>query len=296
MQLETPGVVLAKAEGRGSTGEVIELNRHLTASLPASEGAFDFFGRVEGKVHREVRNRRTVEFEAGGRRYFVKFQRGCGWGEIAKNLLSFRLPIVSARSEWLAIKAAHRAGVTTLTVAGRGLRGGNPARLESFVITEALEGMVSLEELAVTLAKLPRPQRARVNRALLREVAEAARRFHGAGLNHRDFYLCHFLVRDRDWSEWCEGEKLELVLIDLHRVQRRKAVPRRWLVKDLGGLLFSALDAGLTRRDWLRFLEMYRGRAWRTVLAEESALWKAVCANAARMYRSFHHREPPVKL
>jgi heptose I phosphotransferase len=274
---------------------VIELNRHLMAGLPAAEGAFEFFGRVQGKVHREVRNRRTVEFATGGRNYFVKFQRGCGWGEIAKNLVSFRLPVVSARNEWLAIEAAHRAGVATLTVAGRGLRGGNPARLESFVITEALEGMVSLEELAVRLASLPRLQRVRLNRALLRGVAEVARKFHGAGLNHRDFYLCHFLVHDRDWSQWREGDELQLVLIDLHRVQRRNAVPRRWLVKDLGGLFFSALDAGLTRRDWLRFVEHYRGRPWRELLANEAVLWKAVAANAAEMYRSFHRREPPVK-
>ncbi|MST95429.1 MAG: hypothetical protein EXS33_09230 [Pedosphaera sp.] len=42
---------------------------------------------------------------------------------------------------------------------------------------------------------------------------------------------------------------MELFVIDLHRAQLRDRVPARWLVKDLGGLLFSALDCGLTRRD-----------------------------------------------
>jgi heptose I phosphotransferase len=87
---------------------------------------------------------------------------------------------------------------------------------------------------------------------------------------------------------------VELTLIDLHRVQRRAAVPERWLVKDLGGLLFSALDAGITQRDLLRFVATYRGQAWREVLKCEDGFWKKVQANALKLYRSVHRREPPV--
>jgi heptose I phosphotransferase len=82
------------------------------------------------------------------------------------------------------------------------------------------------------------------------------------------------------------------VLIDLHRVQMRDRVPERWLVKDLGGLLFSALDAGLTRRDLLRFIQVYRQEPWRKVLKREAPFWRKVWTNAIRLYRSFHRREP----
>jgi heptose I phosphotransferase len=274
---------------------VLELDDHLRAHLP-KENAFDWLMNVEGKVHRAVKNRRTVEIELGGRRYFVKTHRGAGWREVFKNLLYGRAPIVSAEPEWLAIPALNRAGVMTPAVAGKGLRGRAPARLESFVVMEALDGMVSLEDLARDWRGLEGGRRTQLKRALLDRIAAIARRMHGAGMNHRDFYLCHFLVRDRDWSKWKAGEELQLVLIDLHRVQTRERVPERWLVKDLGGLLFSAFDAGLTRRDLLRFIAAYRQRPWREVLAREGKLWRQAAKNAARLYRPFHHREPPLKV
>jgi hypothetical protein len=272
---------------------VIELSPELLRAMPP-DGAFDHLLNISGKVHREVRNRRTVEFTSGPKRYFIKAQRGCGWGEILKNIFSARLPIVSARTEWLAIEAVRAAGISTMSVAGRGVRGVSPAALESFVITDALEGMVSLEELTAKWSALPPHVRVPLKRALIVRIADIARRLHDAGMNHRDFYLCHFLVRDRDWAAWMPGDELQLFLIDLHRVQRRATVPERWLVKDLGGLLFSAMDAGITQRDLLRFLRVYRGEAWRQSLKSERALWKRVCGNAGALYRPFHHREPPL--
>jgi heptose I phosphotransferase len=274
---------------------VLELDEHLRAHLP-KENTFDWLMNVEGKVHRAVKNRRTVEFEIGGRRYFIKAHRGVGWREVFKNVCYGRAPIVSAEPEWRAIMALNRVGVTTPAVAGKGLRGRAPAHLESFVVMQTLEGMTSLEDLAHDWAGLSRQRRVLLKRALLQSVADIARRMHGAGMNHRDFYLCHFLVRDRDWRNWTPSNKVELVLIDLHRVQIRDRVPQRWLVKDLGGLLFSALDAGLTRRDLLRFIQTYRQRPWREVLVNEGAFLKKVCHNAVRLYRPFHHREPPLDL
>ncbi|HEY0551747.1 MAG TPA: lipopolysaccharide kinase InaA family protein, partial [Verrucomicrobiae bacterium] len=158
----------------------------------------------------------------------------------------------------------------------------------------ALEGMISLEDLARDWRGADRRTRVSLKRALIQRLAEIARLMHGAGLNHRDFYLCHFLVRDRDWSKWRREDALEVVLIDLHRVQRRAAVPQRWLVKDLGGLLFSAFDAGITRRDLLRFVTAYRRESWREVLTREELFWRKVWGNAVQLYRSIHHREPPM--
>lgn len=271
---------------------MIELSPELLAVLPG--GAFDHLLQMQGTVHRAIANRHTVEFEAGGRRYFIKVQRGCGWGEIFKNLLYGRAPVISARTEWSAIAALEKAGVRTLTVAGKGIRGLNPARLESFVVTEALQDMISLEQLTAEWNGLSLHTRVSLKRALITEVATIARNLHQAGLNHRDFYLCHFLVRNRDWHSWTPGDRLELILIDLHRVQQRTRVPQRWLVKDLGGLLFSALDAGLTHRDLLRFISVYRDAPWREVLVQERALWKQVWQNASGLYKPYHRREPPL--
>ena len=273
---------------------MLELSEHLRAHLPEAE-AFDRLMNVPGKVHRAVKNRRTVEFEVAGRSYFIKAHRGAGWREVLKNLLYGRAPIVSAEPEWRAIGQLHAAGVAVPVVAGCGLRGKAPAALESFIVTEALEGMISLEDLAKDWRGLQGRGRVLLKRVLIQRIADIARRMHGAGLNHRDFYLCHFLVRDRDWTRWTPADPVTLTLIDLHRVQQRAQVPERWLVKDLGGLLFSALDAGLTRRDLLRFLAAYRQQTWREVLRDEGKFWSKVWINAVRLYRPFHHREPPLR-
>uniref|UniRef100_UPI003AF9562D lipopolysaccharide kinase InaA family protein n=1 Tax=Thiolapillus sp. TaxID=2017437 RepID=UPI003AF9562D len=168
---------------------------------------------------------------------------------------------------------------------------------------------------------------------LIARVAAMTRRLHQNGINHRDLYICHFLLRqpwdgqaclrprDRFWdipvpkidsafdnlfvpqpswspsttqqlrklvaapylppndwtprseayfvfplaqgtpgkqcglaatgvyqpslrSPWLAAaeETLHLHLIDLHRVQLRRRVPRRWRVKDVGSLYFSAME------------------------------------------------------
>jgi heptose I phosphotransferase len=274
---------------------MLDLDEHLRVHVP-KDNAFDWLMNVEGKVHRAVKNRRTVEFELGGKRYFIKAHRGAGWGEVLKNYFYGRAPIVSAEPEWRAIEALRSLGIATPIVAGKGLRGRAPAHLESFVVLHALEGMISLEDLTRGWRGVRGRTRVLLKRALLQRIAQIARRMHGAGLNHRDFYLCHFLVRDRDWTKWTPVDPVELTLIDLHRVQQRPRVPERWLVKDLGGLLFSALDAGLTQRDLLRFISTYRQEPWREVLTREEKFWRKVWKNAMRLYRPFHHREPPLTL
>ena len=86
---------------------------------------------------------------------------------------------------------------------------------------------------------------------------------HGAGINHRDFYLCHFHL---DLAT-VDDEQPRCHVIDLHRAQQRDVIPRRWQVKDLAGLYFSAMDCGLRRRDLLRFLSRYTPGGLREALA-----------------------------
>jgi heptose I phosphotransferase len=165
--------------------------------------------------------------------------------------------------------------------------------LESFVITEALHGMVSLEQLTQNWGHLPLGQRIRLKWELLRQLAVIARTIHRNGLNHRDFYLCHFLVRDLDWACWRPTDPLTLHLIDLHRMQIRQTVPQRWLLKDLAGLLFSAMDCGLTRNDLLRFAVIYWDRPASDLLRENQGAIQKVLRRARRLYTSFHGKAAP---
>ena len=277
---------------------LIELDTQLREHLPA-QSAFDWLLNCAGIEHRHVKHRRTVEFEIGGKRYFIKIHRGCGWREIFKDLFQLRPPIVSARNEWEAIGRLQKLGVRTFKIAGKGLRGKNPARRESFLITEAMDGMISLENFPKSFQLADESGRggARcsvlLKRALLEKIAHISRALHENGMNHRDFYLCHFLVKDRDWKKWRPDDELDLVLIDLHRAQIRPRVPERWLVKDLGGLLFSAMDCGLTQRDLLRFVKIYSQQPLQDGSASEQAFWRRVLRNARKLYRDFHKKEPP---
>jgi heptose I phosphotransferase len=272
---------------------VLELNPHLREQAP-SESTFEWCLNLTGKVYRKVKHRRTLEVQFGERRYFIKIHRGCGWKEIFKDLFSGRAPIISARSEWQAIDRLHELNVPTMAIAGRGERGSNPAARESFIITEALENMVSLEDLAQHWGGLEGGRRWQLRQVLLEKIALIARTMHGHGMNHRDFYICHFLTRQRDWEAWQRGEEVTLHVIDLHRVQMRDRVPRRWLIKDLGALFYSAMDSGMTRKDLLRFVRLYEGLPWRKLSRSRQRLWMQTVRYANKLYRGWHRREPPV--
>ena len=270
----------------------INLNPEL-AQYYSGESAFDQLMDCEGEKFRHIKTRRTIKFERGGRSYFIKIHRACGWREVWKNWFAFKRPVTSARMEWEAIDRLNALNVSTLSVVGRGIRGKAPANQESFVITEALEGMISLEQLTQRWGNLTVQKRVYLKRELIRQVANIAKTIHHNGLNHRDFYLCHFLVKDRHWDQWQPEDSLTLHLIDLHRMQQRSIVPKRWWIKDLAGLLFSSLDCSLTRNDLLRFSMIYWDCTILDLRREKlGVMWK-IYRKARRLYASIHGKNAP---
>ncbi|EKM94841.1 lipopolysaccharide core heptose(I) kinase RfaP [Stutzerimonas degradans] len=236
-------------------------------SLWRGKDVFAEVERLEGQVYRELEGRRTLRTEVDGRGYFVKIHRGIGWGEIVKNLLTAKAPVLGAGQEWRAIQRLHEAGVPTMTAVAYGERGANPASQHSFIITEELAPTVSLEDFSVSWRE--QPPAPTLKRALIAEVANMAGTMHRAGVNHRDFYICHFLLHT---DKPVTASNFRLSLIDLHRAQTRAQTPRRWRDKDLAGLYFSALEIGLTRGDRLRFLRDYFRRPLREILRDERGL------------------------
>jgi heptose I phosphotransferase len=267
--------------------------RNDIASAWSGQDAFDAARRQQGEIFRDKEGRRTLRFELGGRGYFLKLHQGVGWSEIFKNLLQLRLPVIGASNEYLAIRALEKIPIATLSVAAYGRRGIDPATQLSFLITDELTGVESLEDFCGRW--LAQPPAFALKRALLLRVADIARRLHGAGINHRDFYLCHFLLDVSVPVTAASVAERPLYLMDLHRAQIRGQVPRRWLIKDLGGLYYSALDIGLGRRDILRFVRAYGGRPLRELFGADRSFWQAVRNRAGQIYRRDHGREPASK-
>ncbi len=252
---------------------------------------FDAAFALRGELARDVASRQTLRTEIAGRSYYVKRHEGVGWAEILKNWLAGKRPVLGAENEYRAALALAAAGINTLPVAGFGQRGKNPAALQSFLVTDDLSPARSLEEICLHWPERPPPVAAK--HALIRRVAQMAAGMHALGINHRDFYICHFLLRSSVEDE-ADLVGAPLHLIDLHRAQIRSVVPRRWLVKDLGGLFFSAFDIGLTRRDVLRFVKAYFGKPLRQVLTEQAELLDSGDKRAKALYgKAVERRQLP---
>lgn len=230
---------------------------------------------LQGDVFREQPGRKTLRFIKNDEAYFAKIHFGVGWREIIKNLLQARLPVLGAKNECEAIQHLEKFGFTPSLV-GYGWRGKNPAKQQSFVITKALDCTISLEDFCRDWNKhSPTPE---LKKALIKKIAAIARIIHHEGINHRDFYLCHFLLDITGGKEFLEPNNLTLYVIDWHRAQCRKKVPLRWRIKDIAGLYFSAMDAGLTQEDLALFKEHYDKKLgklfWYQVKKRATKLWE----------------------
>ncbi len=162
-------------------------------------------------------------------RAFVPQEVSPGWGE-AENL-----------------RRLEAAGVPTMTLLACGERTPIGGQVESFVLTEGLQGYEPLDDF---LARRQASATLQWRRRLVLAVAHVARRFHTAGFNHRDFYACHFFVREEPSGEF------DIRLIDLQRVQMRR-FRHRWLIKDLAQLDFSLADRLVNCTERVAFMRTY---------------------------------------
>ena len=252
--------------------------------------SFQQFMAFDGKVFRKVHNRETLRIEINNKGYFIKKHRGVGWGEIIKNLIQLKKPIISAKVEKRAIETLDSIGLSVPRIVAYGERGINPAKKQSFIITEELNNIISLETLCEQWHSTPprTPETRHLKRYLLRNVARITERLHHQQMNHRDLYLAHFVIEQRD-GDFPQTGDIDLVLIDLHRAQQFNRLPPRWRKKDLANLLFSSFDADLTINDIIRFIKIYTGKSCRDALSENPQFWRSVYKKALKQYSRGYH-------
>ena len=232
---------------------------------------------LSGNVYREVKNRKTLQFEYNGKSYFAKIHTGVGWIEIFKNLIQLKSPVIGAKNEWSALKLLRSTSIKTMTAVAYGEKGWNPAKRQSFIITEDLQQTISLEDYCLNWLD-SKPQFSE-RKALICKVAEIASALHSCGICHRDLYLCHFLLHKE------ETKFPQISVIDLHRALIRKQLPKRWVIKDIAGLYYSAMSIGLTSRDIQRFIWQYSKLNKTFTVRENGEFWMRVKEKAIRMHR-----------
>jgi heptose I phosphotransferase len=181
---------------------------------------------------------------------------------------------LGALTEVRAIQRLNEIGIATTPLVAYGQQGCNPASMQSFVLTEDLGDIVSLEELCATWQT--NPPAPTVKADILIAIAQLAFKFHGAGLCHRDFYLCHFVIKKADLAEG----HFNLHLIDLHRVLQHQSPSGKAVMKDIAGLMFSAMDIGFDKADWDLFKQYY--------LPQTVKFWAQVEARAHKLHQKFH--------
>jgi len=269
--------------------------RDVFKSTWQDKDAFQCVAEITGDEIRNKEGRRTLKFDFASGVYYLKFHTGVGWFEIAKNLSQLKWPVVGATNEWEAINLLLKLGVDTLDPVAYGKKGLNPAKQCSFIITKELTGTFSLAKYCETWPE-ERPAFL-LKKAIIAKLAQTARTMHEAGMNHRDLYLCHFLLDISNGIKNVEPDALKFHVVDLHRAQRRKQVPLRWRVKDVASLYFSAMDIGLTKTDWLRFIQIYTGKTVRQTFKDDAIFWRLVRKRAEQLYfRDFKRPAPPFQL
>lgn len=182
-------------------------------------------------------------------------------------------------TEWSYILKFREQGIPTMMPVAAGERIKNGI-MESFLITEALEGFQRMEIFMRDRYRQPLSgDLITEKRHLVRKMADLTRKMHHEGFNHRDFYLTHTMVKP------LEGRKFDLRIIDLQRVQEHRGLfslwRRRWLIKDLASLNFAAKKDYTTRADRLRFYLAYMGK-YRPD-SKDRAFIKAIVTKTARI-------------
>ena len=245
---------------------------------------------LDGTVYRLKDGRKTIRFTRDGKHYFAKLYYGIGWKRLVKYIFQMRLPVLSAQIEWESIQRLNNLGIKTLQIVGYGKRGWNPAKLQSFIITKELSNSISLEDFCRTWPT--DPVSPLLKRTMIRQIARITRILHENGMCHRDYYICHFLLDISKGKDRLDYQHLQLYLIDLHRVTLRRRISRRSRIKDLGALYFSCMDIGLSRRDLMRFIQIYRDQPLRAVMMRETAFWLQVKRRGHSLYRKIFQKNP----
>ncbi|MGB2809924.1 MAG: lipopolysaccharide kinase InaA family protein [Sedimentisphaerales bacterium] len=155
----------------------------------------------------------------------------------------------------------------------------------SFIITEKIPNAESLER------KLPDcfdgraiVEKMKLRRNFITQLASFIRKFHETDYRHRDLYLSHIFYIDSG----------DFYLIDLARAFKPIVRRRRFRIKDIAQLYYSAPARYFSRTDRLRFYFSYIGREDK-LTGKDKTFIRRLINKAMRMARhdEKHGREVP---
>ena len=197
---------------------------------------------------------------------YIKRYSPIPWREKLKNLICFKPYAFDAVHEWNALGRFLELELNTMIPMAA-------ARLDngcSCNLTLGITDYVRASELFAGFTAADAERRLR----LIGKIASIAGKMHAAGMAHQDLYLVHFFVKPD------EGDNV--YLIDLQRMIFQPTLSRRWRVKDLAQLRFSAAPY-VSEADVSFFWEIYAETAG--IDPTDRLLIKAVREKAEKIRR-----------
>jgi hypothetical protein len=201
-----------------------------------------------------------------------------------KNWLSARSRKSCSFFEFASADELAAVGINTPNTIAYGEQWGTLFERRSFIITEKIPDAKSLErELPDCFNGPPTTENLKVRRNFIARLAGFIKKFHETNYRHRDLYFSHIFCSD-------EGE---FYLIDLARAFRPIVLRRRFQIKDIAQIHYSAPAKYFSNTDRLRFYLGYTGRDRLT--SEDKNFIRKVINKARRMARHDikHKRQVP---
>ncbi|MHC4124313.1 MAG: lipopolysaccharide heptosyltransferase II [Planctomycetota bacterium] len=165
-----------------------------------------------------------------------------------KNWINHRRRDSLAFCEVQPAKELARSGINTPKTVCFGQQWGMFFEKRSFIVTEKIPSAESLERkmpdyfyAPVTSAKL------RLRKDFILRLADFIKKFHNTNYRHRDLYLSHIFYDDNE----------EFHLIDLARAFKPVMLSKRFTIKDIAQLHYSAPSGFFSKADRIRFYLRY---------------------------------------
>lgn len=164
-----------------------------------------------------------------------------------RNWLTARRRISCALTDFVPTASLAAHGIPTPKVIAFGRQWGFVFEKRSFVVTEKIPAE-SLERKLPSFFNAPsNPENLRARRDFIRRLACFVKTFHETGYRHRDLYFSHVFC----------GDTGTFYLIDLARTFKPLLLARRYRLKDIAQLYYSAPAEYFSKTDRLRFLLAY---------------------------------------
>lgn len=201
-----------------------------------------------------------------------------------KNWLCARRRISCGFLEFTAGSRLKELGIDTPSTVCYGEQWNALFEKRSFIVTEKIPAAESLERrLPDCFAEEAEGETLLLRRQFVARLADFVKKFHDTGYRHRDLYFAHVFHTD-------EGR---FYLIDLARAFRPLVLGRRYRVKDIAQLHYSAPGRHISNTDRLRFYTRYMRRD--RLSRNDKVFIRKVLSKAGRMARHDrkHGRDVP---